>query len=196
MNYQYVAIEREYGSCGLEIGRLVARQFGIPCYNGEILNLAAQKACVSTSRIERMEQNIADSYFYSLYMESEVNSPSDQDLHLALQSAIQELAASGPAVFVGHSAQIALQPLKETLSVFVYADRQFRVNRLISEHGFSAGRASEEILKSDRRRSNYFYYCTGAGWDSTARYDLLLNSGKIGVQGCAAALIALLDSSC
>ena len=32
-----LAIEREFGSGGREIGRLVAKLAGIPCYDGELL---------------------------------------------------------------------------------------------------------------------------------------------------------------
>ena len=34
---KYITIEREYGSGGTEIARLLAGQIGIPCYGQEIL---------------------------------------------------------------------------------------------------------------------------------------------------------------
>ena len=39
-----ITLERQFGSGGLEIGKKVADKLGIPCYNKEILQQAAEKA--------------------------------------------------------------------------------------------------------------------------------------------------------
>ena len=44
MRYKYVVIEREYGSGGTGIGKLLSEKTGIPCYGSEILeNVNAPK---------------------------------------------------------------------------------------------------------------------------------------------------------
>ena len=37
-----ITIGRQFGSCGREIGELVAKHFGIPCYDKELLAKVAK----------------------------------------------------------------------------------------------------------------------------------------------------------
>ena len=43
MKYQYITIEREFGSGGTRIGELLAKECKMPCYGREILECVARK---------------------------------------------------------------------------------------------------------------------------------------------------------
>ena len=53
MNCRYITIEREYGSGGTKIARLLAEKTGIPCYGQEILEEVSKKYDISVERIQQ-----------------------------------------------------------------------------------------------------------------------------------------------
>ena len=50
-----VTISREYGSGGRIIGRLVAEKLGIPFYDKEILDMAAEQSGLSREIVDRQK---------------------------------------------------------------------------------------------------------------------------------------------
>ena len=48
---KYITIEREYGSGGTEIARLLAGQIGIPCYGQEILEEVSRERDIPVEKI-------------------------------------------------------------------------------------------------------------------------------------------------
>ena len=61
-----VTISREYGSGGRIIGRLVAEKLGIPFYDKEILDMAAEQSGLSREIVEAAELRAKSSFSYSL----------------------------------------------------------------------------------------------------------------------------------
>jgi cytidylate kinase len=47
MSHKIIAISREYGSGGLEIATKLAERMGVPIYNKNITDLAAEKSGIS-----------------------------------------------------------------------------------------------------------------------------------------------------
>ena len=70
---------------------------------------------------------------------------------MAEQAVIRDLAAEGPAIFVGRCAASALEDKKGVLKVFIHADMPFRVERAVSEYGVD--RASAETSAAPLRQT-------------------------------------------
>ena len=51
-----ITIGRQFGSCGREIGELVAKHFGIPCYDKELLAKVAKDSGFAEEMIERHDE--------------------------------------------------------------------------------------------------------------------------------------------
>ena len=64
MSFQYITIEREYGSGGTNIARRLAEACGIACYGEEILEAVAQKLDISVEQIQRYEESVSNSFLY------------------------------------------------------------------------------------------------------------------------------------
>ena len=56
MKYQYITIEREFGSGGTRIGELLAKECKMPCYGREILECVARKYDISVDRLNSMRR--------------------------------------------------------------------------------------------------------------------------------------------
>ena len=68
MANKIITIEREYASGGREIGKKVAEELGIPFYNREILEMAAERCSVSPEYLENAEEAAPKSFLYSLML--------------------------------------------------------------------------------------------------------------------------------
>ena len=57
--------------------------------------------------------------------------------------------------------------------------------RLVSKRGNTTdSKAKDLIIKQDKQRASYYNYYTSKKWGDAAGYDLTLDSGKLGIDGC------------
>lgn len=192
MKYNIVTIEREYASGGREIGHRAAKALEIPCYNQEILKRAAEKRGVSAEYLEEMEERPTNSFFYSVYMLSqsvggkEVGLTGSEALSLAEGEVIAAMASQGPCVLIGRCASHFLRNRKDVLNVFIHCAWEDRKKRAIEDYGITPAEAENILKKFDKRRAVYYNANTGKKWSDPDGYHIILDSGKLGIESCAA----------
>lgn len=200
MKVKYIAIEREYGSGGSEIARVLSEKTGIPCYGREILEQVAKEREVSVEEIEHYEESVSNSFLYSVFVMSKA-ATGDGDLlmeeghiFVAEQAAIRHFANRSSAIFIGHCASEALKDYDGVLRVFIRCtDADARADRIVNKYGVEADKAEATRRKFDKKRGNYYSANTAKKWDDLHNYDLVLDSGVLGIDGCVAALQGLLS---
>ena len=199
MKYRYIAIEREYGSAGTEIARKLASECGISCFGREILEEVSKKYDISVDRIEQYEEKVTGSFLYSVFMLTKAQSgdanivTNEGYTYLAEQEVIKNKAAEGPAIFLGHCATEALKDNKDVIKVFIRSGMAEKKKRVVSEYYIPLGKVEETMKRFDKKRSNYYYANTGKHWDDMKNYDIVLDSGTLGVDGCVSVLKALVN---
>ncbi len=190
MKYRYVAIEREYGSAGTEIGKRITELGGIPSYGIEILQQVSERLNIDVDRIEQYEERATNSFLYSIYLMGKMREGAEGQLsnegqiYLEEQDVIRKLAAQGPAVFVGRCAANALADREDVLKVFIRADKELRRKRAIESYGIKPNEVELVVHKFDRKRSNYYATNTGKNWHDLSNYHMVLDSGKLGIDCC------------
>ena len=107
------------------------------------------------------------------------------------QRAIQELARRGDAVFVGHCACEALKHEQQVIRVYIHADKEVKRARIREEYGIAEQEIDAMERRMNRRRANYYHANTQKKWGNLKNYDLILDSSRLGVEGCAAVLEGL-----
>jgi len=199
MKIKYITIEREYGSGGTEIARLLSGQTGIPCYGREILEEVSKERGISVEKIERYEETVTNSFLYSVYMMTQTVSGNadmltrDGHIYVAEQAVIRQLAAKGPAIFLGHCACEALKEYPGVVNVFIRCtDDKAKKQRIMNEYGIPGDQTDLIRRKFDKKRANYYYANTVKKWDDFRNYDLVLDSGKLGSGVCAGILRTLI----
>lgn len=199
MNTRYITIEREYGSGGTKIARRVAEETGVPCYGTEILEAVSKKHNISVSDIEKYEETTTNSFLYSLYVIAQANSGNsdmlDKEGHVfvAEQAEIQRMAMNGKAIFLGHCASEALKEQKQVVRVFIRCSKEDdKKDRIIRDYGIPAAMIESIRKRFDKKRANYYNANTGKKWEDFKNYDIVLDSGVLGIDGCVAVLKALL----
>lgn len=199
-----ITIGRELGSGGRTIGKMTANKLGIPYYDRELIDAAAEKSGLSVDFVETSEQRVTNSLLYNLVMGGSygygiLKSADTQTLPLAEQvfiaqkAAITEYADKGGCVIVGRCADQVLAERDDVLRVFLYADPEKRAQRGVKEYGMTKDTVFKEMQRSDKERSRHYNDFTGKHWGDRHNYDLLLNSGVLGFENCAKIICSMAE---
>lgn len=198
MQVEYITIEREYGSGGTEIAKRLAEKCGIACYGAEIMEHAAKELHISVAEAQQYEEKITNSFLYSVFAMSQMQTGNtemlsmESRLYVAERSAICSLAHYGRAVFVGHCASEALKEQGNILHVFIRAAEEFRNRRAVSNYGIDEKDVESVCRRFNKKRAKYYAFNTSKKWDDMSNYDMVLDSSRLGIDGCVRAIAALL----
>ena len=188
-----ITIGRQYGSGGREIGMRLAEELGIKCYDKELLNQAAKDSGICEELFEHHDEKPTNSFLYSLVMDTYsfgyssaafADMPINHKVFLAQFDTIKKIAQEESCVMVGRCADYALAEYPGAISVFIHADMDKRIHRLSKIYDLSASAAKDQIVKSDKKRASYYNYYTSKKWGDASSYNLCLDSGILGVEGC------------
>ncbi len=191
-----ITIGRQFGSGGRHIGELVAEKLGVPFYDEKLISLAAEKSDLCKEAIEEADERNASSLLYTLAMgstamlhSSHYNMPINDKLFLVQSDIIREAATKGGAVIVGRCADYILRDHPRMISVFIYADNDFRIKNVAERGNISNTEAQSLISKTDRRRAKYYNFYTGNRWGEMTNYDLAVDAGKLGAEKTAEVIV-------
>lgn len=189
-----ITIGRQYGSGGREIGEKVAEYFGIKCYDKELLSRAAKESGFCEEMLENHDERPTSSFLYNLVMDTYsfgynashfVDMPISHKVFLAQFDTIKKIASEGPCVIVGRCADYALHDYQNCLHLFIHADQQSKVKRIMERYQdvTSEQKAIDMMNKKDKSRQSYYNYYSSKKWGRSDSYDLSINSGVLGIDG-------------
>lgn len=187
-----ITIGRQYGSGGREIGEKLAANLGISFYNNELIAMAAQKSGLSHEVLGEADEKATNSLLYTLAMGSTffngnagvaLEMPINDKLFITQSDIIKGIAEEKPAVFIGRCADYVLRDEPNLLKLFIYAPMEFRSRHVAERHDLSEAKAKDLIVKTDKRRSNYYGYYTGQKWGKLENFNLSIDSSKLGIDG-------------
>ena len=183
-----ITISREFGSGGRTIGKKVAEQLGIPCYDQDLLDRIAEESGLTKEYITDKTENTRRSWFANAFADRSLKSMSTQDYVWSVQKRIiEEVAEKGPCVIIGRCADDILKDHPGLVSVFVTAplvDREARIARLYPNHPRENYETHLQFVqKMDKARANYYSFHTDRDWGDIGNYHLCVNSSKLGIDG-------------
>ncbi len=195
-----VTISRQYGSGGRIIGKLLADKMGVPFYDKEILDMAAEDSGFSRELIEGTELKAKSSFAYNLssalsFSEGVSGSPLsvNERLFLAQFEAIKKIGSSNEGVIVGRCADYVLRDMPGVTNVFIYAELEDRKKRASEVYGDDPSRVTDIIATYDKARQNYYNYHTDQKWGEFKNYNLALNSSYITEEEAAGLIAAYIE---
>jgi cytidylate kinase len=106
-----------------------------------------------------------------------------------IKTAIRTAAAQGDIVIVGRGGQAVLQDMPDVLHVRVIAPDGTRIARLQQQEGLSIEAAQQKIARQDRATAEYLGRFFGIRWDDSTLYHLIINTGKISIEGAAQLIV-------
>ena len=197
-----ITIGRQFGSGGRYVGRLLAEKLGVSFYDKELLSEAAKTSGICEEILEEHDEKPTRSLLFSLVtgMQSHMSSgafymdmPLNHKIFLAQFDAIRRIAEEGPCVIVGRCADYVLRENPDAVSVFVKADMASKVDRAVKYYGIEADKAEDRIRKADKQRASYYNYYATATWGDVDNYDLVVDTGVLGVEGAVELIAKFLE---
>ena len=186
-----ITISREFGSGGRTIGREVAKQLGIPCYDKELIEKIAEETGYAKSFIEDEGEHAPSSnklayMFLGRGMDGLANA---DHIWLAQKKVIEELAEKESCVIVGRCADYILKGRTDCLNVFVYADQIFKAVRIVKLYGESDVNPEQRLADKDKKRKLNYKYFTEREWGRHYNYHMCLDSGFLGIEQTTALIV-------
>lgn len=196
-----VTIGREFGSGGRVIGEKLAEKLGVRCYDKELLTLAAKESGMCKELFETHDEKPTNSFLYSLVMDtyslgyttsSFVDMPINHKVFLAQFDTIKNLASRESCVVVGRCADYALADYPNVTTAFICANMEDRIKRICRLYEKDPDKAKDMIVKTDKKRANYYNYYSSKKWGDARSYHLCLNSSMLGIEGTVDAILEYL----
>lgn len=191
-----VTIGRQHGSNGHLVALKLSEILGIPYYDKEIIDEAAENSNFSKEVFHSYDEKRVSAYFcasphYATFADTfNLNA----QVAAAQFDAIRSLAEKGDAIFVGRCADYVLRKRTDLVKVFVHADYAFRVRTISERKSITEDQAKKLIKEVDRDRSSYYRYYTDQDWGDPNNYEISLDSGRVGVDGAAAVIKAYIEN--
>ena len=183
MKNRVVTISREFGSGGRTIGRRLAEELGIPCYDAELIQQLARESGFSEDYIRDAGEYAPGGYLSLL--SNRAFALTNEDVLWELQyKVITDLAEKGPCVIVGRCADYILRDTADCLKEFIHADMDFRAKRIVEVYGEREQSPEQRLKDKDKRRAAYHRFYTNMKWGHAQNYHICLDSGKLGIDSC------------
>lgn len=181
-----VTVEREYGSGGGEIARLLADRLGWKLWDQLLTEEIARRARCPKAAVERREER-NDPLYYRLFKsflrgsyEGSINAyklklVDSESIFSISKHVIEHAADEGNCVIVGRGSQHFLEYRQDTLRVFLYAPREEKMRRVVSR-GHTEREAQELVDTVDRDRADFVKKYFHVEWPTRFLYHVMLNT--------------------
>lgn len=198
MAKKIITISRAFGSGGLDIGKKLSEKLGIPCYDKELIALAAKESGYALDYIKENGEYGNNSLLYNIAISSfgvpsfsHNNISAPDKIYILQNNIIRDIADKGPCIILGRSADYILRERDDVLNVFVYAsDMEYR-KKLLEDNGTPA--TEKEIIKKDKTRATNYKRYTSKDWGKAENYHICLDSSVLGIDGCVDLILKAIE---
>ena len=173
-----ITIARQHGTCGKQIGELIASKLEIPFYCKELTAIFANESGLAEEFLENDYDDPSET-LHKIYMSTHVM----QQGMIAQEKVLHKIADSGSCVIVGRAADYVLHSYPNVVRIFLYAPEEYRLSNIQKMYGDTKENARQHMLRSDESRAAYYRSISGNNWMDMNNYDLCLNVsiGKLSV---------------
>jgi len=201
-NKTIITVGRQYGSGGRYVAKLLSEKLGIPFYDRELLTEAARESGINEELMENYDEKQGRNLLFSLIGSTQVRGdagvmytdmPLNHRIFLAQFDTIRRIAGQGPCVIVGRCADYVLRDYDDVLNVFVKADVDHRVKRIVRYNGADPLKAEDILRKADKQRAAYYNYFATGTWGDVSNYDLCVDTGTLGIEGCVEVILKCIE---
>jgi cytidylate kinase len=180
-----ITVSREYGAGGYEVAHCLAERLGWELLDRELLHRAAAVEHLPDAELERLDEKAV-----SLADRFRLHPPHQRYIH-GLREAARQAAAAGNVVLVGRGTEQLLADLPNVFHLRLVADREWRARRMAGREGWSVEQALARCTEEDRTRARFTRYFFGALALQAERSDLVVNTGRVGLDEVVAWVAAV-----
>lgn len=133
---------------------------------------------------EQLSRKLKIPVYDKAYIEHEL-----EDSSYANEAEVIRELASHSCIILGRCASEILKNQENVFNVYVVADKEDRIQRIMKKEALSYDEAKKMLEENDRERSEYYYQNTGKVWGDVNNYHMILDTSKLGIENCADILI-------
>ncbi len=205
-----ITIARQFGAGGEAVGHIVAQRLHAEFVDKGIVAEVARRLEMPENEVERNDESPggflnrllaslgAASVEFTVPPEVAAWTPPYNDpafdprraILQITQEVIREAARTGNAVIVGRGSAYILRDLEAATHVFLRADEPFRLKLAAETLGLSEEAARKRMKTTDANRNAYIRQVYGHDWAHPGHYDIVLDTGRLGIEGAAEAVLA------
>ena len=153
-----ISVGREFGSGGHEVAQKLADDYGIALYDHDLLKEIATKKNLKSEDLEAYDELKWNRFLYRTVRG--LNSSPEQNVANLQFDFLKEKAKSGESfVVVGRCSETILREYESMVSIFIRGDKPQKAERIMKYYNMNA-------------------------WGDSRNYDLVVNSSRVGVDGC------------
>jgi cytidylate kinase len=184
-----ITINRELGSGGRTVGRILAEKLGVPYYDKALTKPLEEKFDMSIDQIEELKgtnrswwesikrvlilgEDAANSSEY--YDEEKKKLVTSEAVLKAEKEILQSIANEESCVIAGRSAFFVTNGHQNRLNVLIQASMEYRLKRLMDKRGISEKEAKKIIKEVDEAREEYLKNNAHTSRYDTRNYDLVI----------------------
>ncbi len=194
-----VTINRELGSGGRTVGRMLAEKLGVEFYDKALIEALEKKYNLNIEQIEKLKgQNHAwwaefarsmfgvdlgvpnygkmNALYYLAVMDFSDVKPTSKEVFESETEILKGIAEAESCVVAGRSGFYVFRDHPNHLNVFIQASMPYRVERVMRKQQITEEEAVKTIKKVDKMRENYVKKYTGLSRYDTRNYDLVISA--------------------
>ncbi|MBR3710410.1 MAG: cytidylate kinase-like family protein [Bacteroidales bacterium] len=180
-----ITINRESGSGGGEIARLLGEKLGLKVYGRAILQSVADYFNTTLEDMDRVKAQKANWWndFCKFYRQFDTTSRSGDSypeatpltLYYAEARLLRELAEQESCIIVGRAGFHIFRDNPNALHLLIMADRDARIARIATKQNLSPEEAAKVIDKTDKARDTFVKTVADTSRYDARNYDFVLN---------------------
>lgn len=183
-----ITVGREYGSSGREIGKILSKKLNIPFYDKKkLLSIAKQTPDYEEVR-EFYEEKPVNSFLAAIEENEEEKAIARKPFRR-----IRSLMSEEGGVLIGRCGNCIFRNYENALTVFVHGSKKIRVQKIAQIEQISLREAKRRMEEVDEDRAVFHSNYTGETWGAADGYELCLDSGILGIEGCADMILKYLQ---
>ena len=190
-NEQFViTINRELGSGGRTVGRLLSEKLGVPFYDKAVIKALQEKYNLTVEEIERLkgrkhswwadverilklDAGMSSNY----YLPQKGDAPdllTTDEMFKTETEILKSIAGEKSCVVAGRSGFHVFREHPNHLSILIRASMAYRVERIMRKQNMTEDEARKTIENVDKMRENYVKKYTGTSRYDTRNYQLVI----------------------
>jgi cytidylate kinase len=183
-----IALSRLPRAGAADLGRQIAELLDYGLFDIEIVDRIARELGVQRRLVAGLDEHVSsgiERYVADAFRRRRIT---ETDYLRAVVRVVATLGERGRAVIIGRGSPYILPPAR-ALRVLVVAPRETRIERLANEQGMAASAAEHQLAREDEERLQFLRQDFGVEPNDPTLYDLVVNTGTLSIEACAALTI-------
>jgi len=165
-----------------KVAKRVAESAKLELYDDQRLLQEAGKMGIRSEDLKGFDQKVPGFF--------DVLRGRSPELYLdVMESVIYGVSRSGQGVIMGHGSPFLLRDFGCAFHVLIHASESYRIREIMDRRKLSTKAAEKMMNKSDHERRGFLKFAFHMEGNDPSLYDLVINTGKFGVEGAASLIL-------